>query len=37
MSVLFLRRSDFEAYLQRRLAKNAARIESHVVTHGCQA
>ena len=32
-----VRRSDFEAYLQRRLARSAARIEAHVITHGCQA
>jgi hypothetical protein len=32
-----VRRSDFEAYLQRRLAKSTARIEGHVIAHGCQA
>jgi len=32
-----VRRGDFEAYLQRRLARSAARIESHLVAHGCQA
>jgi len=31
-----VRRGDFEAYLQRRLARSTARIESHLVTHGCQ-
>jgi hypothetical protein len=34
---LFLRPSDFEGYLQRRLAKSALQIETHIVTHGCQA
>ena len=29
-------RGDFEAYLQRRLARGASRIESHVAAHGCQ-
>ena len=32
-----LRGGDFEAYLQRRLARSAARIESHLVAHGCQS
>lgn len=32
-----VRRGDFEAYLQRRLAKSTARIEAHLLTHGCQA
>ena len=32
-----VRRGDFEAYLQRRLAKTTARIEAHLLTHGCQA
>jgi len=32
-----LRGGDFEAYLQRRLARSAARIESHLIAHGCQA
>jgi hypothetical protein len=36
-SRVFARRGDFEVYLQRRLAKSAARIESHIATHGCQA
>ena len=31
-----VRRSDFEAYLQRRLARSTARIEAHLITHGCQ-
>jgi len=31
-----LRGGDFEAYLQRRLARSTARIESHLVAHGCQ-
>ena len=31
-----VRRGDFEAYLQRRLGKTAARIEAHKITHGCQ-
>jgi len=30
------RRSDFEAYLQRRLARSTARIEAHIITHRCQ-
>jgi hypothetical protein len=29
-------RGDFEAYLQRRLAKSSAHIEAHVAIHGCQ-
>ena len=33
---VFLRPSDFEAYLQRRLAKTAAQIEAHVAVHHCQ-
>jgi len=32
-----VRRGDFEAYLQRRLARSTARIESHLVAHGCQS
>jgi len=32
-----VRRGDFEAYLQRRLAKSTARIEAHLVAHDCQA
>ena len=32
-----VRRGDFEAYLQRRLAKSAARIEAHLITHRCEA
>ena len=32
-----VRRGDFEGYLQRRLAKSTARIEAHLLTHGCQA
>jgi len=32
-----VRRGDFEAYLQRRLAKTTARIEAHLLTHACQA
>jgi hypothetical protein len=32
-----VRRGDFEAYLQRRLAKSTARIEARLITHGCQA
>jgi len=32
-----VRRGDFEPYLQRRLAKSTARIEAHLLTHGCQA
>jgi len=32
-----MRGGDFEAYLQRRLARGTARIESHLVAHGCQA
>jgi len=32
-----VRRGDYEAYLQRRLAKTTARIEAHLLTHGCQA
>ena len=31
-----VRRGDFEAYLQRRLARSTTRIESHLVVHGCQ-
>ncbi len=31
-----VRRGDFEAYLQRRLARSTVRIESHVAVHGCQ-
>jgi len=31
-----LRCGDFEAYLLRRLARSAARIESHLAVHGCQ-
>jgi predicted phage gp36 major capsid-like protein len=31
-----VRHGDFESYLQRRLAKSAARIEAHIATHGCQ-
>ncbi|HVP51779.1 MAG TPA: hypothetical protein VMT05_06710 [Terriglobales bacterium] len=31
-----VRRGDFEAYLQRRLARSSSRIESHVALHGCQ-
>jgi len=27
---------DFDAYLRRRLARSAARIESHLAVHGCQ-
>jgi len=30
-------RGDFEAYLARRLAKSAGRIEAHILTHRCQA
>jgi hypothetical protein len=33
---LFLRPSDFEGYLQRRLAKSTAQIEAHIAAHGCQ-
>jgi len=33
----FLRRGDYEAYLQRRLAKSTARIEAHIATHVCQS
>jgi len=29
-------RGDYEAYLQRRLARSTARIESHIAGHGCQ-
>lgn len=29
-------RSDFEDYLQRRIAKNAAEIAQHVAQHGCE-
>jgi hypothetical protein len=29
-------RSDFEDYLQRRIAKNAAEIARHVAQHGCE-
>jgi hypothetical protein len=32
-----VRRGDFEAYLQRRLARSTARIEAHLLTHRCQA
>lgn len=32
-----LRSGDFEAYLQRRLARSTARIESHLAAHSCQA
>jgi len=32
-----VRRGDFEAYLQRRLAKGTARIEAHLLTHRCEA
>ncbi len=28
--------SDFEVYLQRRIAKNAAEIARHVAQHGCE-
>lgn len=28
--------SDFETYLQRRIAKNAAEIARHVAQHGCE-
>ena len=28
--------SDFEDYLQRRIAKNAAEIARHVAQHGCE-
>jgi hypothetical protein len=31
-----VRRGDFEAYLQRCLAKSAAHIEAHIARHGCQ-
>lgn len=31
-----VRRGDFEAYLQRRLAKSTARIEAHLLTHRCE-
>ena len=31
-----LGRGDFEGYLQRRLGKSAARIEGHLLSHGCQ-
>jgi len=31
-----LRSSDFEVYLQRRLARSTARIEAHLTVHGCQ-
>jgi len=31
-----VRRGDFEAYLQRRLARSSTRIESHLLIHGCQ-
>ncbi len=31
-----LRCGDFEAYLLRRLARSAARIESHLAVHACQ-
>lgn len=29
-------RSDYEAYLQRRLDKASAAIDHHVVVHGCE-
>jgi len=29
-------RSDFENYLQRRIAKNAAEIARHIAQHGCE-
>ena len=32
-----VRCGDFEAYLQRRLAKSSARIEAHLLTHRCQS
>ncbi len=32
----YVRPSDFEAFLERRLAKTAASIEAHVVRHRCQ-
>jgi hypothetical protein len=32
-----VRRGDFEAYLQRRLAKSKARIEAHLLTHRCES
>ena len=32
-----VRRGDFEAYLQRRLAKSTARIEAHLLTHRCES
>ncbi len=32
-----VRYGDFEAYLQRRLAKSSARIEAHLLTHRCQS
>ncbi len=28
--------NDFEIYLQRRIAKNAAEIARHVAQHGCE-
>jgi hypothetical protein len=31
-----VRPSDFEGYLQRRLAKASASIESHIALHHCQ-
>jgi len=31
-----VRRGDFEAYLQRRLARSSTRIESHLLIHACQ-
>jgi hypothetical protein len=31
-----VRRGDFEAYLQRRLARGTARIEAHLTRHPCQ-
>jgi len=31
-----VRRGDFEAYLQRRLARSTTRIEAHILLHGCQ-
>jgi hypothetical protein len=33
---VFVRPGDFEGYLQRRLAKMTASIESHVALHHCQ-
>lgn len=31
-----VQRGDFESYLQRRLAISGARIEAHILAHGCR-